>query len=118
MWFTQKTVSWKKASKAVTGDAKAIGVATPVLVLFRPAEGVETDGSDATRALADGNYREVARDTGAAGGDSIGGEERGDDADNRVVLELETLTEGSVELWIDSNRIPACGALSPATFEQ
>ena len=37
--------------------------------------------------------------------------------DDRAKVELETLTEGSIERWVDSNRIPACGALDPLTFE-
>ena len=33
-----------------------------------------------------------------------------------VKVELETLTEGSIELWVDSNSMPACGKLDPITF--
>lgn len=38
--------------------------------------------------------------------------------DDRAAVELETLTEGSVELWVDSNSIPSCGKLDPLTFNQ
>ena len=60
---------------------------TPALVLHRPVDGGVVPGSG------------------------------GRTEEDRAAVELETLTEGSIERWVDSNRIPACGALDPKTFE-
>ena len=80
LWFTMTERQRKKQSSArQTGVSE--GLATPVLVLFRPVPE---------------------------------GRERGEE--ERATLQLATLTEGSIERWIDSNRIPACGELDAATF--
>eukprot|EP01050_Picozoa_sp_SAG11_P004179 SAG11_NODE_260_length_11531_cov_6.271781_6_plen_641_part_00 len=36
--------------------------------------------------------------------------------EDRATVELETLTEGSVERWVDSNSMPSCGLLHALTF--
>ena len=35
-----------------------------------------------------------------------------------IALQLSTLTEGSIELWVDSNAIPHVGRLEPKTWHQ